>query len=144
VIGSGPDKRSLEAKAGPTVQFMGRLSDSEVNYYMSHCRALLFPGEEDFGMTPLEAAAAGRPTIGYGAGGALETIIDGESGVFFPEQTTEAVMDAILRLEDQNWDSRKLRSHAEKFDTLTFQRKFLGFLNHIGITELSEEAILDR
>jgi glycosyltransferase involved in cell wall biosynthesis len=144
VIGGGPDKRSLEAKAGPTVEFLGRLSDSEVNHYMSHCRALLFPGEEDFGMTPLEAAAAGRPTIAYGAGGALETIVEGESGIFFREQTTESLVDAILRFEARHWDSKKLRIHAEKFDVPTFQRRFLSFLNHIGITELSRTALANR
>jgi len=144
VIGSGPDKRSLEAVAGPTVQFMGRLSDSEVNHYMAHCRALLFPGEEDFGMTPLEAAAAGRPTIAYGAGGALETIVNGESGVFFPEQTPDSLMDAILRLEAKHWDSKKLRAHAEKFDVKTFQRRFLGFLSHIGIPEVSAQLFANR
>ncbi len=144
VIGGGPDRKSLEAAAGPSVQFMGRLSDSEVNHYMANCRALLFPGEEDFGMTPLEAAAAGRPTIGYGAGGALETIIDGESGVFFPEQTVESVMDAIRRFEAQEWDSKRLRAHAEKFDVQTFERRFLGFLNHIGIPELSGQALASR
>jgi glycosyltransferase involved in cell wall biosynthesis len=111
---------------------------------MSHCRALLFPGEEDFGMTPLEAAAAGRPTIAYGAGGALETIVEGESGIFFREQTTESLVDAILRFEARHWDSKKLRIHAEKFDVPTFQRRFLSFLNHIGITELSRTALANR
>ena len=144
VIGSGPDKRSLEAVAGPTVEFMGRLSDSEVNHYMAHCRALLFPGEEDFGMTPLEAASAGRPTIAFGAGGALETIVEGKSGVFFPEQTVESVMDAILRFEAQSWDSKKLRAHAEEFDVQTFQRRFLRFLDHIGVATTSGQMLANR
>ena len=144
VIGSGPDRKSLEAVAGPSVQFMGRLSDAEVNHYMANCRALLFPGEEDFGMTPLEAAAAGRPTIAYGAGGALETIIEGESGVFFGDQTVQSVTDAILRFEAQDWDSKKLRLHAEKFDVQTFENKFLGFLSHIGIPELSSRMVASR
>ena len=86
VIGDGPDRDRLKAKAGPTVQFLSRLSDAEVEHYAARCRALLFPGEEDFGMAPLELAAAGRPTIAYRAGGAAETIIDGITGIFFDRQ----------------------------------------------------------
>ena len=71
VIGGGRDEKALKAMAGPTVRFLGRLSDTEVLDYIAHCRAFLFPGEEDFGITPLEAQASGRPVIAYGAGGAL-------------------------------------------------------------------------
>ena len=74
------------AKAGPTVKFLNRVSDAEVEHYAARCRALIFPGEEDFGMAPLEIAAAGRPTIAYRAGGAVETIVDGVTGVFFDRQ----------------------------------------------------------
>ena len=82
VIGTGPDQQSLQMMAGPTIKFLGRASMRMWNYYVARCRALIFPGEEDFGMAPLEVAAAGRPTIAYRAGGALETIIEGRTGMF--------------------------------------------------------------
>src|ERR1700721_2032745 len=81
VIGDGPDRDRLQAGAGPTISFLGPLSDAEVEHYAGRCRALLFPGEEDFGMAPLELAAAGRPTIAYRGGGAPETNVDSEPGI---------------------------------------------------------------
>jgi glycosyltransferase involved in cell wall biosynthesis len=133
IIGSGPDTESLKAIAGPTVEFLGRLSDTEVNRYISRCRALLFPGEEDFGMVPLETAAAGRPTIAYRAGGATETIIDGTTGLFFDEQTPEAMIDAIERFEQATWNPKVLRKHAEKFSAEVFQERFLALLDRLGV-----------
>lgn len=82
VVGVGPDAARLRALAGPSVEFLGRLEDAQVAKLLAHCRALLFPGEEDFGITPLEAMASGRPVIAYRAGGALETVVEGKTGVF--------------------------------------------------------------
>jgi glycosyltransferase involved in cell wall biosynthesis len=132
VIGSGTAQESLARSAGPTVKFVGRISDEEVERYVSSCRALLFPGEEDFGMAPIEVAAAGRPTIAYGQGGALETIIEDETGLFFREQSADSLMDAILRFEQQTWNPRVIRAHAEGFSTESFQQKFLSFLRRVG------------
>jgi glycosyltransferase involved in cell wall biosynthesis len=132
VIGDGPDRARLMAKAGPTVKFLNRLSDVEVEQYASRCRALIFPGEEDFGMAPLEIAAAGRPTIAYRAGGAVETIIDGETGVFFDTQTVESLADAIVRFEGVEWSSQHLRRHAEGFSVEVFQARFREFLARVG------------
>lgn len=132
VIGSGTAQESLVRLAGHTVQFVGRISDAEVEKYVSSCRALLFPGEEDFGMAPVEVAAAGRPTIAYGEGGALETIVEDVTGVFFREQTVESVINAILRFESQSWDAAAIRKHAENFSTEAFQRKFISFLHRVG------------
>jgi glycosyltransferase involved in cell wall biosynthesis len=103
-----------------------------VERYVSSCRALLFPGEEDFGMAPIEVAAAGRPTIAYGQGGALETIIEDETGLFFREQSADSLMDAILRFEQQTWNPSVIRAHAEGFSTESFQQKFLSFLRRVG------------
>jgi glycosyltransferase involved in cell wall biosynthesis len=133
VIGDGPDRARLEAMAGPSVTFLGRASDGDVERYVSRCRALLFPGEEDFGMAPLEVAAAGRPTIAYRAGGAVETIIENETGVFFREQNHWAVVDAIQRFERQSWSPQRLRSHAEDFGVDVFREKLMGFLEKVGI-----------
>ena len=132
VIGDGPDRDRLTAKAGPTVQFLSRLSDVEVEHYAARCRALLFPGEEDFGMAPLELAAAGRPTIAYRAGGAAETIIDGITGIFFDRQEASALAEAMVRFERQEWSAKLLRGHAEGFGIDIFQARFRQFLAHVG------------
>ncbi len=101
VIGDGPDRDRLKALAGPNVSFLGRQSDAAVNRYASRCRALIFPGEEDFGMAPLEINAAGRPVVAYGAGGATETVIEGLNGVLFREQTTDSLIDAMETFESE-------------------------------------------
>jgi glycosyltransferase involved in cell wall biosynthesis len=132
VIGDGPDRDRLEAGAGPTISFLGRLSDAEVEHYAGRCRALLFPGEEDFGMAPLELAAAGRPTIAYRAGGAIETIVDGVTGVFFDRQERDDLADAIQRFERMEWSPAILRRHAEKFSVEVFQSRMHTFLSHVG------------
>ena len=132
VIGDGPDRHSLEAMAGPSVSFLGRASDADVEYHVAHCRALLFPGEEDFGMAPVEVAAAGRPTIAYRAGGALETIVENVTGVFFDHPTPESLGDAIEAFERQDWSSSALRQHAKAFSVPVFQDRFRLFLERIG------------
>jgi glycosyltransferase involved in cell wall biosynthesis len=133
VIGDGPDRKSLEAMAGPTISFLGRASDRDVEYVVARCRALLFPGEEDFGMAPLEVAAAGRPTIAYRAGGALETIVENDTGVFFDQQTSESLGDAIDRFERLDWSSDALRRRAEEFSLDVFRDRFRSFLRRVGV-----------
>ncbi len=140
VIGTGPDRSTLEAIAGPTVKFLGRASDDDVEYYVSRGRALIFPGEEDFGMAPLEVAAAGRPTIAYRAGGAVETIIEGRTGLFFNEQTTEDLMEAIENFEKQDWPTSVLRRHAENYSVEVFQERFNNFLNRVGVPTVPSVA----
>jgi glycosyltransferase involved in cell wall biosynthesis len=132
VIGDGPDQGRLMARAGPTVKFLNRVSDAEVEHYAARCRALIFPGEEDFGMAPLEIAAAGRPTIAYRAGGAVETIVDGVTGVFFDRQDASSLGEAIQRFERQEWSAKALRSHAERFGIDVFQSRFRQFLAKVG------------
>lgn len=132
VIGTGPALEKLKADAGPTIEFLGRASDEVVEERVAKCRALIFPGEEDFGMAPVEVAAAGRPTIAYRAGGAVETVIDGVTGVFFDEQTTESLIDAVNRFERQDWDAAVIRRHAEGFGSDVFRDRFTDFLRRIG------------
>jgi glycosyltransferase involved in cell wall biosynthesis len=132
IIGDGPDRDRLMAKAGPTVKFLSHVSDAEVEHYAARCRALLFPGEEDFGMAPLELAAAGRPTIAYRAGGAAETILDGVTGVFFDRQSVSDLVEAIMRFERQEWSAKLLRTHAEGFGIEIFQARFRQFLARVG------------
>jgi glycosyltransferase involved in cell wall biosynthesis len=133
VIGDGPDRARLESMAGPTVTFLGRASDRDVEQYVSRCRALLFPGEEDFGLAPLEVAAAGRPTVAYRAGGAIETIRENETGVFFKEQNHWSLIEAMQRLERQSWSQELLRSHAEGFGVDVFREKLVAFLDKVGV-----------
>jgi len=133
VIGTGPDLDGLRAIAGPSVTFLGRASDADVEYLVSRCKALLFPGEEDFGMAPLEVAAAGRPTIAYRAGGALETIVENSTGLFFDRQTPEDLAVAIERFERQQWNPGALTQHAEGFGVRIFQDRFCSFLRRIGV-----------
>lgn len=128
IIGSGRDEARLRRLAGPTIRFLGRLSDEDVLYYYSHCRAFLFPGEEDFGITPLEAQAAGRPVIAYGAGGALASVIEGVTGTFFHEQTVDSLVAVLATFDEQCYDTQSIRNHALEFDTPRFKRRILQFV----------------
>jgi glycosyltransferase involved in cell wall biosynthesis len=140
VIGDGSDRKRLESLAGPTVTLLGRQPDAVVESLVSRCRALLFTGEEDFGMVPLEVNAAGRPVIAYRGGGAVETVIEGETGVFFDRPTGESLVAAIQEFESYSWNQATLRQHAEKFDYQTFARNFLEFLNSVKPDLFSEKA----
>lgn len=115
LVGTGPETHRLRALAAPNIQFTGWLPDERIRDLYRHCRMVIFPGEEDFGIVPVEAQACGRPVVAYGRGGALETIIDNVTGVFFQEQTAEALLDAITRCSTHGWNPSAIRSHAEQF-----------------------------
>ncbi|HTK10222.1 MAG TPA: glycosyltransferase [Ktedonobacteraceae bacterium] len=135
VIGEGRDKEQLQQMAGPTIRFLGRLTDEEVLHYYAHCRAFLFPGEEDFGITPLEAQASGRPIIAYGAGGALASVIDGVTGRFFHEQTVESLSQVLATFDEKQFDPEIIHNHALEFDKPRFQRRIQQFIE----TKLQEQ-----
>src|SRR5207248_6362442 len=128
IVGSGRDLERLKKMAGPTIRFLGRLSDKEVLYYYTHCRAFLFPSEEDFGITPLEAQASGRPVIAYSAGGALASVIDGVTGTFFKEQTVESLASVLEAFDEHRFDTQTMRNHALDFDMPRFHRRILQFI----------------
>ena len=128
IIGTGRDESRLKEMAGPTIRFLGGLSDAEVLDYYARCRALLLPGEEDFGITPLEAQASGRPGIAYGAGGALASIIDGITGAFFHEQTVESMAEVLSSFDERLYDPQTIRNHALEFDKPRFHRRILQFI----------------
>jgi glycosyltransferase involved in cell wall biosynthesis len=132
IIGDGPDRERLQKLAGPKTEFLGRQPDSQVNHYASRCRALLFPGEEDFGMVPLEVNAAGRPVIAFRGGGAIETVVDGVTGVFFNKPTSASLVEAIEDFESRSWRQQLLRGHAEKFDRSVFAFRVLQFLGSVA------------
>lgn len=142
IVGDGPDRERLEKLAGPRTEFLGRIPDGLVNYYTSRCRALLFPGEEDFGMAPLEANAAGRPVIAFRAGGALETVEEGVTGMFFDQQTGQSIAAAIEEFESKSWDQTVLRRHAEKFDRTVFAFKVLQFLGSVAPSSCADELVV--
>jgi glycosyltransferase involved in cell wall biosynthesis len=123
VVGDGPERRRLERMAGADVEFRGHVSDEEAGELLTRCRAMLFPGLEDFGIAPLEAQAAGRPVIAYGRGAALETVVRDVTGVFFPEQTAEALAEAIRRSEEISFDWRACRANAERFRAEEFRKR---------------------
>jgi glycosyltransferase involved in cell wall biosynthesis len=128
IIGAGRDLERLKRLAGPTIRFLGRLSDQEVLRYYVRCRALLFPGEEDFGITPLEAQACGRPVIAYGSGGALASVVEGITGEFFYEQTVDSLATALASFDERRYEPQTIRSHALEFDMPRFRRRILQFI----------------
>ncbi|MFQ6057656.1 MAG: glycosyltransferase [Anaerolineae bacterium] len=128
VVGDGRDRARLEAMAGPNVRFLGRLPDGEVRERLARCRALIFPGLEDFGLTPIEAQAAGRPVIAYAGGGALETVVEGVTGTFFHEQSPEALAKAVARFDDCRYDPQAIRQHAAQFDVAVFKERLGKFI----------------
>jgi glycosyltransferase involved in cell wall biosynthesis len=116
VIGTGPDERRLKALAlGTATTFHGTVDDAARNALVGDARAAILPGEEDFGLVPLEAAAAGRPTIAYAAGGALETIVDGQTGAFFARPDPRDLAEALRAFDPSAYDPARLRAHAETF-----------------------------
>jgi len=121
IVGDGRDRAALERMAGPNVRFVGRVPDAERKHYLSHCRAFLFPGEEDFGIAPLEASASGRPVIAYAGGGALETIVEGVTGTFFHEPTPESLAEAVERFDPAACDPIAIRQHADRFGVARFK-----------------------
>jgi glycosyltransferase involved in cell wall biosynthesis len=128
VGGDGRDRSRLEALAGPSVTFLGRVPDVELPNLMANCRAFIFPGLEDFGITPVQALAAGRPVIAYAGGGALDIVQDGVNGVLFHEPTLEALRAALERFQAMSFDPQAIRRSAEKFDVGLFREKLLAFI----------------
>jgi glycosyltransferase involved in cell wall biosynthesis len=140
VAGCGREAASLSARAGPSVTFVGQVGDADIRRLLSGCKALLLPSEEDFGLTPLEAMAAGRPVIAYGAGGVLDTVVPGRTGMFFTEQTAEALAEALQRFDDRDYDPRAIRRHAEQFDSSVFAERMRLFVGERTLSHLERVA----
>ena len=120
IVGTGTEFITLKSRANSNIEFLGWQSDADLLDLYRRCRLLVFPGEEDFGIVPLEAQACGRPVVAFGRGGALETIRDEVSGLFFHTQTPEALQEAVDRCADRNWDPRAIRQQAERFSIQSF------------------------
>lgn len=151
VIGDGPDRARLEKLAGPTVSFLGRASDAAVTEAMMNCRGFVFPGHEDFGITPVEAQACGKPVLAYRAGGALETVMEGVTGVFFDEQNENSFREALEQFDTVEWDPKQIRHNAERFSTERFAERTREILEAVdalpeGVTiepASVEEAVVE-
>jgi glycosyltransferase involved in cell wall biosynthesis len=129
IFGDGRDRSRLERLAGPNVEFLGWVDEPTRRDLFARCRAFVFPGEEDFGITPLEAMAAGRPVIAYGAGGALETVIDGVTGRFFIEPTAAALAAAVAAARTDRYDSLTIRRHAEGYGRAVFLERMRDLID---------------
>jgi glycosyltransferase involved in cell wall biosynthesis len=140
IIGDGPARQHLERIAGRTIRFLGRCDDAVVADHYARCRALIFPGEEDFGLTPLEANASGRPVVAYAAGGALDTVVPGTSGVFFREQTPAALAAAVHECDLIPWDQQQLRRHAERFREERFRERMMGAIENVMGAQQAKSA----
>ena len=131
VFGDGRDRMALERIAGPNVTFLGHVSEAERQELFARCRAFVFPGEEDFGITPLEAMAAGRPVIAYAAGGALDSVIEERTGWFFHEPTSAALAATVAVERTSTVDSMSIRQHAEGFGRDVFLRRMRDFITSV-------------
>ena len=129
IVGDGPLYKALRRSAKPNIRFLGRLSDPDAASALSRARAVIFPSHEDFGLVPLEAMACGRPVGALGRGGALETVIDGVTGLFFPDPTPDSLADAVVRATGMTWDSDAIRRHAAEFDEPVFQSRMRTYLD---------------
>lgn len=132
VVGDGPDNARLRSLAGPTVTFLGYATAEEVESAFASAEAFLFPGLDDFGITPVEAMAAGTPVIAYKAGGALDYIIPGKTGEFFVEQTTKSLQQTLKNFNARDYDHKLIRAHSQKFSKETFQNKFKEYIRSIS------------
>ena len=128
VVGDGLERKKLESLAGNTIQFRSNLNESEIKKLYATCKALIFPSNEDFGMVPIEVQASGRPVIAYRAGGALETVTEGVSGVFFNNQTVDDIIQSIIEFEKSVFSPEKIRSSVERFDFENFRHQYLTLL----------------
>lgn len=128
VVGDGSEMKKLKSMAGNNIRFVGKVYDRQLLDYYQNCRALVFPTLEDFGLTPVEAQCCGKPVIAFSQGGALETVIDGKTGVFFHLQTEQALIGAVNRFEKISFDRQQIRENGKRFDKKSFSDKFSRML----------------
>jgi glycosyltransferase involved in cell wall biosynthesis len=128
VVGDGADRARLSRLCGPNVELRGRVDDDELVRLYAACRAVVHPALDDFGIVPVEALAAGRPVVAFAAGGALDSIRDGETGVLFHEATPESLAAALDRLDQLTFDPGRLRAAARRFDRATFEQRFGAYV----------------
>jgi glycosyltransferase involved in cell wall biosynthesis len=131
IAGDGRDREALEALAGPTVTFLGYVPDEDLPGLFARCKATILPGMEDFAITPVQTQAAGRPVIAYGAGGALDTVIEGETGVFFRELTPDALAEGVREFDTAAVDLQACVRNAARFDARVFKKQMSAFIDQV-------------
>ena len=142
VIGTGPELPRLRRMAGGSVHFLGWQPREVVREHYRRCRAALLPGVEDFGLVPVEAMACGAPVVAYGGGGALDTVVPGQTGLLFPQPTVEALQEALVRARETPFDDASIRAHALRFGVARFRRQVAGFLRErCGVRDPRLEAL---
>ena len=128
IVGDGPEMKRLKKMANSNIKFLGEVNDQELREHYQSCRALIFPQEEDFGIVALEAMACGKPVIAYRGGGALESIEENETGIFFDKQESESLIEAVAKFKTKNFDSKIIREQALKFSKQKFKEKIKSFI----------------
>ena len=136
VVGNGPERQRLEKLTGDGVALVGWRPDEEIRELYRSSVAAILPGEEDFGIVPVEAQATGRPVVALGRGGALDTVIDGETGVLVPDTTVESLADGLTRAANTTWHPARIRAHAERFS----RERFVSEIRHIVDDTLNAPA----
>lgn len=131
VLGDGPDMKAIKQLATPNIEILGHLPSDDMVKYISKARAFVFAAEEDFGIAPVEAQACGTPVICLGKGGCSETIIDKQTGLFFHEQTANAIIEAVTSFEKLAFNYETIRENAERFSQKNFEEKFKLFVNKV-------------
>jgi glycosyltransferase involved in cell wall biosynthesis len=129
IVGSGSDEVKLKKMAGKTVEFLGNLTDEELSVYYKKCKALIFPGLEDFGLTMVEAGAFGRPVIAFKAGGALDIVKEGVTGEFFSQQSVESLKQVLKSFDHTRYNTKLCRENSERFSFAQFEKGFKKLLN---------------
>lgn len=129
IVGDGREASKLKKMAGPNIEFLGLVGEKKLKDVYAHCRAFIFPQEEDFGISPVEAMSCGRPVIAFRSGGALEMIKEGETGIFFDEQTPENLIEAVKGFNPKYFDPEKIQLHARQFDKEIFKDKIRDFVD---------------
>ncbi len=131
IVGMGPEEGRLKKLAGPTVEFVGLVDEEILAYLLAGCKALVVAGEEDFGLTPLEAQVLGKPVIAYKKGGVLETVIKGETGYLFDEQSVSSLTRALFDLDKRGYNQKKCQMQAQKFSKEQFKENFQKLLTSL-------------
>jgi glycosyltransferase involved in cell wall biosynthesis len=144
VVGTGRQLKALKQMAGPTIEFLGHVDDVELPGLMARAKAYIMPGEEDFGIAPVEANACGRPVVAYAAGGALDVQIEGETGLLFRHATAESLCEAVERLDTIKWDPERIRANAMRFSEAEFRRKITIAVASTSVGDRRRGSSTDR
>ena len=131
IVGTGSQERFLKSIAGPTIEFLGELTDENLNNYYKNCRGLIFPGKEDFGLVMAEAQGFGKPVIAFGGGGALEIIEEGKTGEFFEKQTPDSLKRVLVKFNGSRYNIKYCIDNAQRFSFENFKKEFIEFLQNI-------------